>query len=186
MAESAAMASGVAGRYATALFDLADEAGSLDAIASDVSKVKEALAASAELVGALDDPSISREALGGVAGSLAKKLGLSDTTTNFLGLMAANRRLSALPKALASFEALLADKRGEATASVIAAAPLSEAQKRALTDALAAAAGKKIHVTVDVDPDLIGGLVVKMGSKMIDASVRAKLSTLQHAMKEAG
>lgn len=186
MAESAAIASGVAGRYATALFGLAEESGSLDAIATDVSRLKDALAASDELVAALDNPSISRDELSGVAASLSLQLGLSETTRKFLGLMASNRRLSALPKAMASFEALLAEKRGEATANVTSATPLTDEQRDALANALAASAGKKIHMTVDVDPELIGGLVVKMGSKMIDASVRAKLSSLQHAMKEAG
>lgn len=186
MAQSAAMVSGVAGRYATALFDLAVETNAVDAIASDVAALKAALGESDALAAALDDPSIARDALGAAMAALAEKLGVTATTQKFLGLMAAKRRLGALGKALDGFETLLAEQRGEQTVAVTAAAALSEDQQSALAAALGAASGKKIHMTVDIDPELIGGVVVKMGSKMIDASVRSKLTALQTAMKEAG
>lgn len=186
MSETIATVSGAAGRYATALFELAEETGQFDAVAGDVSLLRDALGASDELADALHNPSISRAQMGRVADALATKLGVSDLSRKFLGLMAAKRRLAALPAALAGFEALAAEKRGEAAVSVVAATPLTDEQQASLTDALATAVGRKIHMQVDVDPELIGGLIVKIGSKMIDASVRSKLSTLQHAMKEAG
>ncbi|MBX2856012.1 MAG: F0F1 ATP synthase subunit delta [Rhodobacteraceae bacterium] len=186
MSQSSGLVSGVSGRYASALFELAEEGGNFDAIASDVTLVREALEASPELLSAISNPSISRAEMGGVVASLAARAGLGDVATKFLGLMAAKRRLKALPSALEGFELLAADKRGEATVEVVSATALSEMQTQTLSTKLEHAVGRKIHIKTDVDPELIGGLIVKIGSKMIDASVRSKLSALQHAMKEAG
>ena len=180
------MISGVAGRYATALFDLAEEQGGLDAAAQDVAKLREALSATPELAASFANPAFSRGDLEAAATTLADKLGLGALLKNTMALMAKNRRLGVLPSTLSGFEALLADKRGEITVAATSAQPMSEAQQQALTGALERSSGKKVHLQLDVDPELIGGLVVKMGSTMIDASVRSKLSTLQHAMKEAG
>ena len=186
VSQSSGLVSGVSGRYASALFELAEEGGAFDAIAADVSTVREALETSPELLSALSNPSISRAEMGGVVASLAAQMGLGDVVTKFLGLMAAKRRLGALPNALAGFELLAAEKRGETTVEVVSATALSDMQTSTLSTKLEQAMGRKIHIKTDVDPDLIGGLIVKIGSKMIDASVRSKLSALQHAMKEAG
>lgn len=186
MAGSTGIATGVAGRYATALFELADGQGSLDQIATDVAALQAALSAEPALIGAFKDPSVSRDALGKIAAALSTKMDLGKTTRNFLGLMAKNRRLGDLPKALDAFQALVAEKRGEATADVVSAAPLTDAQQSALAQALSGAAGKTVHMKTSVDPELIGGIVVKLGSKMIDASLRSKLSRLRQSMKEVG
>ena len=178
---------GVAGRYAKALFELAEESGATDAVRQDAQKVQAAIEASDDLKRALSDPSISREAMGGVVAGLADKIGLQPLTKKFLGLMAQKRRLGELRRALSGFEALVADARGEATAKVVSAAPLSDEQSAELGQALSTmAGGRKVHMNVEVDPDLIGGLVVQLGSKMIDTSIRSKLTSLQQSMKEAG
>ncbi|MEO1328120.1 MAG: F0F1 ATP synthase subunit delta [Pseudomonadota bacterium] len=186
MADSVGIVSGVAGRYATALFELAEEKNALDATLADVRSLSAALTEAPDLTDALDDPSISRDQMGKAVAALAAKMGLGEIAANLLGLMASKRRLGALPKALEAFEALAAEKRGEATVEVAAAAPLSEAQVDSLRAAVERAVSKKVHMRVDVDPELIGGLVVKIGSRMIDASVRSKLAALQTAMKEVG
>ena len=186
MSQSSALVSGVSGRYASALFELAEEGGDFDAIAADVTLIREALEASPELLSAIANPSISRAEMGAVVASLASQIGLGPVATKFLGLMAAKRRLKALPDALSGFEMLAAEKRGEATVEVTSATALSETQTDTLSAKLEQAVGRKIHIKTAVDPELIGGLIVKIGSKMIDASVRSKLSALQHAMKEAG
>lgn len=180
------MVSGVVGRYATALFELAEEAGAVDSVASDAAALKAAFAEAPDFVAALSDPSISRADMGRAVAALADKMGLIDLTRRFLGLVASKRRMGVLPETLDAFQALVAAKRGEAAVEIQSAAPLSDAQKSSLSEALAAKLGKKIHMVATVDPELIGGLVVKMGSRMIDASIRSKLARLQTAMKEVG
>ncbi len=186
VAGSTGIATGVAGRYAKALFELAEGQSALDQISTDVAALKDALTAEPSLIKAFKDPSVTRDALGGVATALAAKMNLGATTRNFLGLMAKNRRLGVLPQALDAFQALVAEKRGETTADVVSATPLSDAQQSALAQALSGAAGKTVHMKTSVDPELIGGIVVKLGSKMIDASLRSKLSRLRQSMKEVG
>lgn len=186
MTDASGIVSGVAGRYATALFELAVESDMIDAVARDVSELEAAVSASPELGAAMASPAISRAEMGAVVASLASRLELSATTANLLGLMAKNRRLGALPKTLAAFSALAAERRGEMTVQVTSAQPLSAIQQETLAQSLSKSAGKTVHMKIDVDPELIGGLVVQMGSKMIDASVRSKLTSLQHAMKEVG
>ncbi|MEM9725473.1 MAG: F0F1 ATP synthase subunit delta [Pseudomonadota bacterium] len=178
---------GVAGRYARALFELAEEAKATDAIRKDADALKTAIDGSDDLKRALSDPSIARDALGAAMAKLAEQLKLQPLTAKFLGLMASKRRLPELQRALAGFEALVADARGEATARVMSATDLTEAQMKDLGKALSKiAGGKKVHMMTEVDPDLIGGLVVQLGSTMIDASIRSKLASVQQAMKEAG
>lgn len=186
MAQAVGVATGVAGRYATALFQLAVEQDALDAVSEDVSNLRAAIADSAELRAALRNPSFSREALGAAMAAVAERMGLGATTRNLLGVMAAKRRLSVLPGALEAFDALAAERRGETTADVVAAQPLSAAQTSALADALQSIAGRKVRLSTSVDPTLIGGLTIRMGSTLIDASVRSKLARLQQSMKEAG
>ena len=187
MSDTQGIVAGVAGRYAKALFDLAKEAGATDALRSDAQKVAAAIGNSDDLSAAIKDPSISREAMGAAMAKLADAIGVQPLMKKFLGLMAQKRRMAVLPNALGAFESLVAADRGEATAKVISAAPLSDAQRGQLGEALSKmASNQKVHMQVEVDPDLIGGLVVQLGSKMIDTSIRSKLASLQQSMKEAG
>lgn len=186
MAQTVGVATGVAGRYATALFDLAVEKDALDAISADVASLREAIGGAPDLQAALKNPNFSREAVGSAMAAIAERMGLGVLTRNLLGLMAANRRLDVLPQTLRDFDALAADRRGEVSAEVVSAQPLSAAQSSALADALQNIAGRKVRVTTAVDPELIGGVTVRMGSTLIDASIRSKLARLQQSMKEAG
>lgn len=186
MANASSFTSGIAGRYATALFELVKDQGALDALSSDIDGLRTALEASDDLQGLIRSPVYSREEQRGAITALAERMGLSSLTRNTLGLMAAKRRLFVLPAMLDQLAALIAAHRGEITAEVTAAQPLSDAQSAALSQALKASYGKDVIVKTAIDPSLIGGLVVKVGSKMIDTSIRAKLNTLQNAMKEVG
>ncbi len=177
--------SGVAGRYATALFELADESGSLDAVESQVRLLDGALAASADLRGAIASPVHSREDQGRAMAAVCAALGVAPPVSNLVALMAQKRRLFALPAVIRGFDALLAQKRGVVRAEVRAAAPLSDAQRENLERTLREATGAKIALDVLVDEALIGGLVVQVGSKMIDTSIRSQLAKLQTIMKEA-
>ncbi len=186
MADSASLVSGLAGRYATALFELAEEADTLSEVETDLAAVKGALDESADLRDLIASPIYSREEQAAGVEAVAKAMGLGDLIRNMLGVMAAKRRLFALPATCDAFAALLAEKRGEVTADVTAAAKLTKAQQTALAKALKETVGKDVKLNVAVDESLIAGLVVKVGSRMIDTSVRAKLAGLQNAMKEVG
>lgn len=186
MSANGAAIAGVSGRYASALFELSEEQGGTDDLLADVATLKSALAESADLRAALGDPSISRAELGKAVDALAAHLRLKPLTANLLGLMASNRRLGHLSATLDAFAALAAAKRGETTVEVTSAQALSDAQRDALASALSQSLGKSVHIQTAVNPQLIGGLIVKIGSKMIDASLASKLARLQHAMKEVG
>jgi F-type H+-transporting ATPase subunit delta len=176
----------VAGRYATALFEIGKESKTLDKVEADVLALEAALAESADLRGMLASPVFTREEQGNAVAAIAAKMDLGPAVTNTLRLMAQNRRLFVVPKLIAQLKALIAADRGEVTAEVTAARPLSEAQAAALADTLKASVGKDVKVEVTVDESLIGGLVVKVGSRMIDTSLRSKLASLQNVMKEVG
>ena len=182
----AAIASGASGRYATALFELAKEQGALDAIESDLAQLEEALAASPELREMISSPVYSRENQGKAITALAGAMGLGRLSVNVLGLMASKGRLYALSGLIRDYSALLAAERGEITAEVASAIPLTDAQTDALKEKIRAAVGKDVSLTMNVDESLLGGLVVKVGSRMIDTSIRAKLASLQTVMKEVG
>lgn len=186
MSDTSANVSGVAGRYATALFDLANEAGQVDAVEADLAKLQAMLNESEELRRFCASPLIGRADQAGAITAVAEKAGMTALSRNFLGLMAKNRRLADVAGAADAFAALARAKRGEALVSVTAARPLTEAQVKALEAALAKSTGKTVKINVAVDESLIGGIVVKVGSKMIDASIRSKLTSLQTAMKEVG
>jgi F-type H+-transporting ATPase subunit delta len=186
VANSASLVSGIAGRYATALFELADEANNLDGVLNDLAAIDDALAESADLRALVTSPIYSRAQQGAAMVAIGDKMGLSDLTRNILGLMATKRRLFTLPGVISGYRALLADKRGEVTAEVTSATALTEKQVAALSEKLKASVGKDVMLKMAVDAKLIGGLVVKVGSRMIDTSIRAKLSNLQNAMKEVG
>jgi len=178
--------SGLAGRYATALFELADENKALDQVAQDLEAIKQMLAESPDLNRFVRSPVLSRGDQSRAMDALLKQAGVSELTQRFVGLVAQNRRLFALQGMIDGYLAELARRRGQMTADVTSAHKLSDPQVQALTDALRAQLGSKIEVKVNVDPALIGGLIVKVGSRMIDSSVRTKLNKLQIAMKGVG
>ena len=180
------MTSGVAGRYATALFELAKDAGQLDGLEGDVDALSAALGDSADLRDLISSPIYTRDQQGAAMDAVASKMGLSDLTTNTVKLMATKRRLFVVPQMITAIKALIADDRGELTANVTAAKKLTAAQSKDLAAALKKAVGQDVKIETTVDESLIGGLVVKIGSRMIDTSVRAKLNKLQNAMKEVG
>jgi F-type H+-transporting ATPase subunit delta len=178
--------SGVAGRYATALFELALEQRALDQVAADLDRFNQALDASADLVRLVKSPVFSAEEQGRALDAVLASLKIEGLTRNFLLLAAKNRRLFAASDMIRAFRAMLARHRGETSATVTAAAKLTESQLTALKQALKAALGKEVMIEERVDPALLGGLVVKVGSRMVDTSLRTKLNSLKVAMKEVG
>ncbi len=183
MASEATGVSGLAGRYATALFDLADEQNSLDQVAADLSTLKALIRESTDLVRLLRSPLFTREQQASAMAKLGETAGLSLLTRNFIGLVARNRRLFTLADMIEAFHKLLAEKRGEIRAVVTAAQYLTQAQIDAITDQLKAAVGSKVAVEIWIDPAIIGGLVIKVGSRMVDGSLRSKLQRLQLAIR---
>lgn len=180
------LTSGAAGRYSTALFELAREAGELDRVDADLDQLSETLDESPEMAELIRNPVYTRVEQGRAMAAITDRMGLSNLVGNVVGLMAQKRRLFALPQMIAMFRALLAEHRGEVTAEVTAAHPLSDVQRDALAEKIKGSLGRDVQLNVRVDQDIIGGLVVRVGSKMIDSSIRAKLAKLQNAMKEAG
>jgi F-type H+-transporting ATPase subunit delta len=177
--------SGVAERYATALYDLADESKSLDAVAEDLRHLKAMIDGSPDLRRFLRSPLIDRQAQtrGMQAVLAAAKTG--DLVRRFVGVVGGNRRLFVLPGMVDAFLARLAKRRGEATVHVASARPLSAEQSAALTDALKKVVGQKINIEAKVEPELIGGLVVRVGSRMVDTSIRTQLQKLRRALRAA-
>jgi F-type H+-transporting ATPase subunit delta len=175
--------SGLAERYALALFDLADERKALDAVASDLRILRGLLRDSVDLTRLIRSPVLSRAEQGKALAAVAQAADLSALTRNFLGLLAQNRRLFALPSIIDSYLARLAERRGEVTARVVVAQALSAEQRAAVDEQLRKAVGRKVAVDVEVDPSLLGGVIVKLGSRMIDASLKSKLYRLQLQMK---
>lgn len=186
MSEPASISSGIAERYAKAMFDLAKEGDAVDALAADVDALDAALAESADLCTMVRSPLYARGAQVNAVTALAAEMELSKITANTLALMASKRRLFVLPQLVAALRAMIADARGQVTAEVTAATALSDAQAAKLAETLKAKIGKDVNVRTTVDARLIGGLVVKVGSRMIDTSVAARLAALQNAMKEVG
>lgn len=183
MASETTGVSGLAERYAAALFDLADERRMLDEVASDLRQLRAMLAASGDLLRLIRSPIVSRDQQGKAIGALAERAGLSSLIRDFLAIVARNRRLFAVPAMIEAFLAKLAARRGEVTAQVTAAQTLSEAQLAALNEHLRRSLGSRVSVDLRVDPGLIGGMIVKVGSRMVDGSVKSKLQRLQLAMK---
>ncbi len=185
------MASGKAGnkglgeRYATALYDLADEHKKLDEVAADLRGLRGLIDESAELRRLIASPVLTRAEQGKAIEAIAARAEFQPLVKNILGLMAKNRRLFVLPQLIDAFLAELAKRRGEVTAEVISAQALSDAQKQALDEKLRRAVGSKVAIETRVDPSLLGGLIVKLGSRMVDASLSSKLQRLQLAMKGA-
>jgi len=186
VSEPASISTGIAARYATALFELARETGGLGALEADVSALQVALTESADLRSLISSPVYSRDDQGRAVAAISKEMALMGLTSNTLKLMAANRRLFVFPQLLVVLRDQIAAAKGEVTADVIAAKALSAKQATALAKALSKSFDKKVQLNVAVDQSLIGGLVVKVGSKMIDTSIRSRLAALQNAMKEVG
>ena len=180
---SAGIKASLAGRYASALFDLASEAGTVTAVESDLDKLAEALTESGELRALIRNPEVSREQIGRVLTGMGDYLALTDLTKNFLGVLAHNRRIGDLPAMIRAFHAIAAAQRGEVTAEVASAHALTDAQIATLEQKLRAREGRTVQLKTRVDPDLLGGLVVTVGSKRIDGSIRTRLNSLAQAMK---
>lgn len=180
---SAGIQASLAGRYASALFDLASEAGTVTAVESDLDKIEAALAELNEFKMLISNPRVTRAEAEAALSGVAKVMGLSDLTKKFLGTLAQNRRLGQLPAIVRAFRAIAAAQRGEVTAEVTSAHALSDAQIDQLKNKLTAREGRTVKLTAKVDPDLLGGLVVTIGSKRIDASIRTRLNSLAQAMK---
>ena len=171
------------GRYATALFELAHDARQIDAVEASLTKVRAALDQSDDFRALTTSPVIPRDAAGMGIAAAADELGLDPTTRNFLGVLAHNRRLGELPAIIRAYRQLAARHRGEATAEVTSAHPLTGDQVDALKQSLRQRIGREVNVELSVDPDLLGGLVVRLGSQMIDSSIRTRLNALASAMK---
>jgi F-type H+-transporting ATPase subunit delta len=186
VSEPASISTGIAGRYAAAVFDLVKEDNALSALQSDIDALDAAMSDSADFRTLITSPLFTRDQQEAAIGALAAKMGLSAIMANTLRLMASKRRLFVLPQLTTALRGLIAVEKGEVTAEVTAAAALSEAQQKSLAATLKQAVGKDVNIKLAVDSRLIGGLVVKVGSQMIDTSIRAKLNALQNKMKEVG
>lgn len=186
MADTSQLISGVAERYASSLFDLAREAGSIDAVSADLDRFQALLEESGDLKRLVASPVFSAEEQQRAISAISAKAEFSGLVANFLKVVAANRRLFALPGMVRAFRQIAAEHRGEVTAEVTSAHALTAAQEKELKSALKGVTGKDVAVAVTVDPSLLGGLIVKVGSRQIDTSLRTKLSTLKLALKEVG
>jgi F-type H+-transporting ATPase subunit delta len=178
--------SGVSGRYATALFELARDANSVDAVLADLDRFDALLAESADLKRLVRSPVFSADTQLKALSAVLERAEISGVSANFLKVLTANRRLFAVTDVIRALRALVAKFRGEATADVTVAEALSETNLDALKAALKSVTGKDVALNVKVDSSIIGGLVVKLGSRMVDSSLRTKLNSIKHAMKEAG
>ena len=186
MSEPASISTGIAERYATAIFEISKEGKSLKKLEANLSDLTATLSESADLRELISSPVISRTGQGDAIAAIGKKMGLETVLLNGLGLMAQKRRLFVLPQLISQLNAMIAEDKGEMTADVTSAKALTKAQSDKLAKSLKARMGKDIKINATVDESLIGGLVVKVGSKMIDTSIASRLNSLQNAMKEVG
>ena len=186
MSEPASISTGIAARYATAVFELAKESKKLKALETDIGALEGAMSDSADLRTLLSSPLYSRGEQGTAIAAVAKKMKLSPMTSNTLALLASKRRLFVLPQLTSALREQLAEERGEVTAEVTSAKALTKAQADKLAATLKKQVGKAVSIKATVDESIIGGLIVKVGSKMIDTSIKSKLSALQNTMKEVG
>ncbi len=185
MSEPASISTGIASRYASAVFDIAQEGKKLPALEKDVDALEAALAESEDLQALIASPIYTRDEQAAAIAAVAKKMKLQTTMANVLGLMATKRRLFVVPQMIQALRARIADEKGEVAAEVTSAKALTKTQADKLAKTLAKQVGKDVKLTQTVDESLIGGLVVKVGSKMIDTSIASKLKALQNSMKEA-
>jgi len=176
----------IAERYATALFELADEANALPAVEKDLNRFAGLIAESTDLQRLVRSPVFAADQQLRAVGAVLDKAEIGGFVGNFVRVVAGNRRLFVIPDIITEFRRLLADRRGEVAAEVTSAEPLNDTHIAALKEALKASIGKDVALQANVDPALIGGLIVKVGSRMIDSSLRTKLNSLKLAMKEVG
>ena len=180
------MMAGVAGRYASALLETANEQGQTAAIEADIDTVQGALAESDDLRRMVRSPVFSAEDQAKALDALLGRIGVNPLTLNFFKVLARNRRLFAAEDIIRAFKALAAEARGEVQAEVTSAVELNDSQLDALKAQLKNSVGKDVQLEATVDPSLLGGLIVKIGSRMIDSSLKTKLATLNTRMKEVG
>jgi F-type H+-transporting ATPase subunit delta len=178
--------SGVADRYASALFELAREEDALDAVAAELNRFRALLAESDDLLRLVRSPVFGADEQTRAISAVLEKAEIGGLAANLIKVAAANRRLFVVPEMIVGFQRRLAKERGEISASVTSAEPLSAEQIKAVKSALKEAIGKDALLDENVDPTLIGGLIVQVGSRMIDTSLRTKLDAMKYAMKEAG
>ena len=186
MATDTSGLSGLAGRYAAAVYDIAETAGSLDAVADDLRAIRRMIDESADLRRMIASPVVDRGGQSKAMRALLEAARANELTQRFVGVISDNRRLFVLPAIIDAYLRQLAARRGEVVAHVTSAKPLSPAQVDQVTENLRRSLGSKVMVDLKVDPDLIGGLVVRVGSKLVDDSLRTKLMRLQLAMKGVG
>lgn len=183
MENSGGIQASLAGRYATALFELARDEKKIDSVEASLGMVRSALDQSEDFRRLTTSPVLSRDEAARGAAAAAQAMKLDPLTANFVGVLAGNRRLSQLGSVIRAFKTLAADHRGETTAEVTSAHPLSDDQVAALKKQLKTRVGRDVTVDLAVDPAILGGLVVRIGSQMIDSSIRTRLNTLANAMK---
>lgn len=186
MADTSQRISGVAERYASSLFDLALESGAVEAVASDLDRFQAMIDTSDDLKRLLASPVFSSEDQLNAVNALVAKAEIGPVVGNFLKVVAKNRRLFAVPGMVTAYRQIAARQRGEVTAEVTSAHALDAAQETELKEALKGVTGKDVAISVTVDPSILGGLIVKIGSRQLDTSLRTKLSTLKLALKEVG
>lgn len=186
VADTSQLISGVAERYASSLFDLALEAGSVEVVGADLTRVQALIDGSDDLKRLIVSPVFSADDQFKAISAIVAKAGISGIVGNFLKVVARNRRLFALPGMIKAFRLIAARHRGEISADVTSAHALTAAQETELKATLKGVTGKDVTVNVTVDPSILGGLIVKVGSRQIDTSLRTKLSTLKLALKEVG
>ncbi len=174
---------GLAGRYAVALFDLARESNAIDAVSRSLAALRSGLAESADLSALIASPVVGRGDAAKAVAAVAAAMKLDSLTTKFLGVLADNRRLADLRRMIDAFDAIVADHRGEVTAKVTSAHPLTAEQLKELTANLKTRVGRDVAVATTVDPAILGGLVVQLGSQLIDGSIRTRLNSFATAMK---
>ena len=185
MAGEEHIVSGVAGRYATALFDLARDANTIDAVKADLERFDALVAESADLARMVRSPVFSADEQLSALSRVLERAGIGGLTAQFVKLVTKNRRLFAVRDMVRAFRDLVAQHKGETTAEVTVAEDIKDDHVAALRNALKAVSGKEVDLKIKVDPAIIGGLVVKLGSRMVDSSLRTKLNSIKHAMKEA-
>ena len=185
MASEEPIVSGMAGRYATALFDLASETNAIDAIQADLDRFDALVAEIGDLDRLVRSPVFSADEQLRALGAVLDQAGIGGVAAKFLRLVTANRRLFAVREMIRGYRELVALRKGEATAEVTVAEKLKDEHVEALRAALKSVSGKDVDLNIKIDPAIIGGLVVKLGSRMVDTSLRTKLNAIKHAMKEA-
>lgn len=186
MADENPNVSGVAGRYATALFELARDEKSVDSVKADLDKFEAMIAESADLARLVRSPVFAADVQTRALSAVLEKAGIGGIAAKFLKVLTANRRLFAVRDVIRAFRTLVAHFKGEVSADVTVAEPLNDKNLEALKGALKNVTGKDVDLNIKVDPAIIGGLVVKLGSRMVDSSLRTKLNSIKNAMKEAG